>query len=72
MTARQKRILKRRLRTFKEKAGTGLAGIGFMGFMIFAAAIDGPGNDMALVYGGILANMALLTIGGTMTGEIEE
>ena len=71
MTVKQKRILKRRLRRFKEKAGELILGIGFMGFLIFAAAIDGPGNDMAMVYGGIFFNTGLMGIGGMMVGEME-
>ena len=71
MTRKQKRILKRKLRKIREMFGEVLLGIGFVGMMIFGAAIDGPGNDMAIVYGGILASLVLLGAGGTMAGEVE-
>lgn len=58
--------------TFLGKVGTTLAGIGFMGFLIFASAIDGPGNDMRIVLGGLGISMALLFIGGKMVDVFEK
>ena len=71
MTRKQKRILKRKLRRIKEMFGEVLLGIGFVGLMIFGAAIDGPGNDMAVVYSGLFSSLVLLGAGGTMAGEVE-
>lgn len=71
MTRKQKRILKRKLRRIKEMFGEVLLGIGFVGLMIFGAAIDGPGNDMTVVYSGLFSSLVLLGAGGTMAGEVE-
>lgn len=71
MTVKQKRILKRKMKRIKEKAGEIMVGIGFMGFLIFASAVDGPGNDMAMVYGGLIVNMAMMGAGSMMMGEVD-
>ena len=50
----------------KKKTGEYLMGIGLLIFMFFACAIDGPGNNMRVVYGGIGTGMTLAIIGATM------
>lgn len=61
MSRKQKRIL-------REKVGTWVAGIGFMMFLIFGSAIDGPGNDMRVVYTGIVMGMTIFAAGATIGG----
>lgn len=59
MSRRQKRILKRKIGTF-------LAKIGFVMFLIFGSAIDGPGNDMRVVFTGIAIGMTIMAAGCTL------
>lgn len=50
----------------REKIGITLMKIGFAAFLIFGSALDGPGNDMRVVYGGIIAGLIVLIAGTTM------
>lgn len=52
----------------REKIGAALAGVGFMAIFVFGAALDGPENDMRVVYGGIIAGMIIFTA-GAITAE---
>jgi hypothetical protein len=49
-----------------KKIGEYMAGIGFLGFLIFASAIDGPGNDIRMVYVAIAICMTIAIIGATI------
>lgn len=50
--------------SLREKIGMVMGSAGFVGFLFFASAVDGPGNDMRLVYGGLIISIALLFFGG--------
>lgn len=43
-----------------------MLGIGAIGLMIFASAIDGPDNNMVVVYMGCFGSMASMITGATM------
>lgn len=63
-------MIKSRNRKMK-KLGEVILGVGFFGLFLFISALDGPGNNMAMVCGGILFNLALMGIGNMMSGEVE-
>ena len=46
-----------------KKMGDVLMAAGFIAFLIFGSALDGPDNNMALVYSGCIASMAAMWIG---------
>ena len=50
----------------KKKIGEKMAAGGMVGFLIFASAIDGPGNSLGMVYTCIAACMTIAIIGATM------
>lgn len=55
----------------REKIGSWIAGIGFALVLFFGAAIDGPGNDMRVVYTGVAAGITLMALGATV-GDMRE
>lgn len=59
MNRRKKKIL-------RETIGTWVAGLGFIMFLIFRAALDWPENDMRVVYTGIVTGITLLAAGATI------
>ena len=52
--------------TASKKIGEWMAAIGFMGFLFFASGIDGPGNDMRVIYTMIAISMTVAIIGATI------
>ena len=55
-----------------KRIGDFMMAAGFIMFMIFGSAIDGPGNNMILVYGGCIASMAAMLIGYKIMGRRKE
>lgn len=49
-----------------KRMGETMAALGFMAFLIFASAIDGPGNDIRMVYLCIAISMTVAIIGATI------
>lgn len=43
-----------------------MLGIGAGMFFLFGSALDGPGNDMRIVYGGIIIGLILMYAGAKM------
>lgn len=43
-----------------------MLGIGAEMFCLFGSALDGPGNDMRIVYGGIIIGLILMYSGAKM------
>lgn len=50
----------------REKIGEKMLGIGAGMFCLFGSALDGPGNDMRIVYGGIIIGLILMYSGAKM------
>lgn len=50
----------------RKRIGEKMLGIGAIGLMIFASAIDGPDNNMVVVYMGCFGSMASMITGATM------
>jgi len=53
----------------RKKIGERMATIGFIAFLIFGSAIDGPDNNMVFVYMGCIASLASMAAGATI-GEM--
>ena len=47
----------------KKKAGEKILGAGMGMVMLFGAALDGPGNNMIIVYSGIIIGLILMYAG---------
>lgn len=50
----------------KKKAGEKILGAGMGMVMLFGAALDGPGNNMIIVYSGIIIGLILMYAGAKM------
>lgn len=50
----------------RKKIGEKMLGIGAGMFCLFGSALDGPGNDMRIVYGGIIIGLILMYSGAKM------
>lgn len=43
-----------------------MLGIGTGMLLLFGAGLDGPGNDMRVIYGGIIIGLILMYVGAKM------
>lgn len=59
------------METFWDKLTQFLFTAGFIGFLIFASAVDGPDESLKLVYTGLIISMALMGAGGLINGVVE-
>ncbi len=50
----------------RKKIGEKMAAIGFIAFLIFGSAIDGPNNNMVFVYMGCISSIAVTAAGATL------
>ena len=47
----------------RKKIGEWMVAVGFMGFLFFVSGIDGPGNDVRVIYIMIAISMTVTIIG---------
>lgn len=56
----------RRKRIRRKWIGEKMLGIGAGMVWLFGAGLDGPGNDMRIIYGGIIIGLILMVAGAKM------
>lgn len=50
----------------RKQIGEKMLGIGAGMLFLFGAGLDGPGNDMRIIYGGIIIGLILMYVGAKM------
>lgn len=50
----------------RKQIGEKMLGIGAGMLLLFGAGLDGPGNDMRIIYGGLIIGLILMYIGAKM------
>lgn len=50
----------------RKRIGEKMLGIGAGMLLLFGAGLDGPGNDMRVIYGGIIIGLILMYVGAKM------
>ena len=50
----------------RKRIGEKMLGIGAGMLLLFGAGLDGPGNDMRVIYGGIIIGLILMVVGAKM------
>ena len=50
----------------RKRIGEKMLGIGAGMLLLFGAGLNGPGNDMRVIYGGIIIGLILMYVGAKM------